>query len=65
MSSQIDFALKGAPSSRLKYFIGKEDTLQSSIFAKPPTLSMAPTRTNYDSAKLIFNPETTSNHKAA
>jgi hypothetical protein len=61
--SHIDFALKEAPNGRPKYFIGKEDTLQPRVLAKPPTFSVAPTKTNYDLAKLIFNPKIASKHK--
>jgi hypothetical protein len=35
MSSQIDLALNEAPKRRPRYSIGKEDTMQPKILAKP------------------------------
>jgi hypothetical protein len=63
MSSQIDLALNEAPKGRPRYFIGKDDTLQPKILAKPSTLMTLPIGASFDLAKLIFKVETTSKHK--
>jgi hypothetical protein len=63
MPFQIGLALKEAPKGRPRYFIGKYETLQPKILAKPSTLLIKPTRTNSELAKLIFRPETASKHK--
>jgi hypothetical protein len=61
--SQITLALKEIPKRRMRYFIGKEDTVQPRILAKPSTLLTLPTGTNFDLLRLIFKLETTSKHK--
>jgi len=44
-SSQQDLALKGAPNGRPRYFIGREETPQPKMLAKPSILSTSPTGT--------------------
>jgi hypothetical protein len=63
MPFQIGLALKEAPKGRPRYFIGKDDTVQPKILAKPSMLLIKLTGTNYDLAKLIFKPKTTSKRK--
>jgi hypothetical protein len=57
------FALNEAPSGRPTYFIGREETLQPKMLAKPSTLLTLPWGTNSDLAKLILKPKTISKHK--
>jgi hypothetical protein len=65
MPSQIDMASKGAPNGRPRYFIGKEETLQSKMRAKPSALLTLPTWTNSDLARLIFKPDDFKTQKQA
>jgi len=63
MSSQIDMALKKAPSRRQRCFKVKEETLKPRILVRPSALLTLPTRTNLDLDRLIFKPNTTSKQK--
>jgi hypothetical protein len=63
MSSQIDLTLNKAPKGIPRLFLGKQETLQPKILARPSMLVTFPTGTNYDLAKLIVKPKTASEHK--
>jgi hypothetical protein len=56
MSSQTNLALKEAPKGRPRYFIGKVDTLEPKILAKPSTFITLPIGTNFHLTRLILRP---------
>jgi hypothetical protein len=62
ISSQIDLALKHAPSGIPRYFRGREEVPQPKMTANSVALSTLPTGNKGDSAKLTFKPNTASKH---
>jgi hypothetical protein len=58
MPSHIDVALNAVPNGRPRYFIGREETLQPKMLARPSMLMTLPMGTDFDFARLILKHET-------